>query len=65
MLDDHEYVARKGNKCPYCESVALIGSNNIETDGDHACRDVMCTICRRKWTDLYLLVGYIESNRGE
>lgn len=57
MLTDAEYIARKGNVCPNCESCDIEGGS-VEIDGSEAWQKVHCHECEFAWIDVYQLTGF-------
>lgn len=64
------YVQTQGAACPWCHSVAL-ERKTFEDDFDdlvaHADRDVSCTHCGAKWTEVYDMASVMgfEPGRAE
>lgn len=56
-MTDTEYLQAGGNKCPFCESDQVEGSE-INIDTKSAWQEVRCNDCGGDWNDLYQLVGY-------
>jgi len=55
-----EYLERKGENCPYCNSRNIMGIENIQADGEGAHQSVECHDCGKLWKDIYKLVDVTE-----
>ena len=57
MMSTAEYLARKGQVCPFCLDRDITG-DEIDIDGDGAVQECSCLECGAAWTDIYELVGF-------
>lgn len=55
-----EYLAVRGNRCPYCSGDDISGDSVDIQDGS-ASQGVSCNTCNAEWIDTYTLTGYIEA----
>jgi transposase-like protein len=58
------YIRRGGTVCPFCGSdqTEHIAGGFITVDSGQAEQGIHCYVCEKSWTDLYRLVGAIESD---
>jgi hypothetical protein len=59
-MSDVDYVAHGGNRCPFCGSNDIEGSETNIDDGV-AWQEVGCYACDKSWSDIYKLTGYNPS----
>ena len=58
-MSQFEYVAHKGNVCPFCGS-RNIESGQYESGDDWTTCTVTCNDCAKEWHDVYKLIGYSD-----
>ena len=56
-----EYIEKKGNICPYCDSrdIGTLELNYDFLDDGELRQEVMCFACNQRWTDVYVLDRYV------
>ncbi len=54
-----EYLADKGDHCPYCNSKNIMALEQIQGDGGTASCQIECHDCGNIWTDQYTLTGVL------
>ena len=59
-MSDVDYVAHGGNRCPFCGSEEIEGSE-VNIDSGYALQEVICQTCDSMWSDVYKLTGYNPS----
>ncbi len=52
-----KYFEESGCVCPFCGSINLSVSDDVDFDSDYAWRDVSCNSCKQEWKDEYRLIA--------
>lgn len=56
-MNNEEYLAAGGNKCPNCSSDNIEGGG-VDVDAGHCAQQVTCNDCDAAWVDVYHLTGF-------
>ncbi len=64
-LDEQQYVATGGIRCPACESAAGVEGGEINVDAGIAWQSCSCAECGASWNDNYQLTGYSNLDEGK
>jgi len=62
FLNNEQYIAEGGTRCPFCGSLDIEGQE-VNIDAGQAWQDVYCNHCRKEWQDTYTLTGYADTNK--
>lgn len=63
-LQQENYVASKGQRCPACGSDLINHQGRpLQADGGEAWADIFCFGCSASWQDCYQLVGFNGLNQ--
>lgn len=62
FLNNEEYIAHGGTRCPFCGSLDIEGQE-VNIDAGQAWQDVLCNRCHKEWQDTYTLTGYASTNK--
>jgi hypothetical protein len=62
-MNDGQYIAFKGVRCPSCGSSNVNGSQ-LEVDAGLAFQPMHCSECEANWSDSYGLTGYTDLEGG-
>lgn len=57
-MTDAEYIAAKGNQCPFCRSLKVMALDDGNFDGTGCAVEVHCDGCNKSYFDHYELTGY-------
>lgn len=63
-MDDGQYIARKGCRCPSCGAYSIESNGSGSGEGGEAWQNVKCRECHAQWSDSYTLTGYCEMEGG-
>ena len=56
-MSNEEYISNVGNKCPYCRSANIRGTDFETDDGISAWRVIECEECEKSWRDVFNLTS--------
>lgn len=65
MLSEKEYVNKKGNFCPFCQSRKIQSTEHVQLDACFGNQNVVCDNCGKRWKDIYKLVGYDDYTQND
>jgi len=63
-MDDAQYIACGGSRCPQCHSNDIEG-DDTNFDSGSVSQRVSCNNCRAQWYDVYALQCYELSTPGD